>query len=471
MEEFQKNIRDWLDRKREYTFDRFMIRQMGYRLGHEDDSDVRWSAYRTFLEKTGHRKLASEPTMKRWFGIGGYAVPGRETVFAICFALGLNAEDTAMFLTEGLREPSFQINDYQEIIYLYGLEHGLEQCECDEMAVQFEEQLDMDLSFCQTHSTHELRKQYQGKKELPKEEFLAWMTENGRYFKGYSKTALDYFFRYKKLILESVKEDAESILNRLLDDTEYASWKRRRLIRETNLETIRRFIYSKKKINAELRKDILELAQVTFSPQEPNSLFIRELFSFNYDALDSHMDTRKTLRMTEKRMSDLLGSAIQREKQIRAVSSCRLLEKTDGEKECPEQIQALIQEFDPHSGMPECVTASWALGWLQEFRKKQKRRCLLLQRGDILPMVVYMVQKDYLKNIARDIKQYDRDDAVLYFEEVANATLSSCNMALLNQEYEMDSLFYLCFQENDMYSLADVLDEIERQKNTLHSLL
>lgn len=86
-------------------------------------------------------------------------------------------------------------------------------------------------------------------------------------------------------------------------------------------------------------------------------------------------------------------------------------------------------------------------------------------------MVVYMVQKDYLKNISRDIKQYDRDDAVLYFEEVANATLSSCNMALLNQEYEMDSLFYLCFQENDMYSLADVLDEIERQKNTLHGLL
>ena len=464
MEEFQKNVREWLNRKKEHTFDRFMIHQMGYRLAHEDDSDTRWSAYQTFREKTGHRKLASEPTMKRWFGIGGSAVPGRETLFAICFALSLDAEGAGRFLTEGLREPSFQINDYQEIIYLYGFEHGMEQGECDEMAAGFEEKLDMDLSFCQTHSTHELRKQYQVKKELPKEEFLAWMTENGRYFKGYSRTALDYFSRYKKLILESVREEAEIILNRLLEDTEYVSWKRRRLIRETNLETIRRFVYSNKKIDADLRKDILELAQVTFSPQEPNSLFIRELFSFNYDALSSHMDTRRVLRMTEKRMSDLLGTAIQRKKQIRAVSSCRLLEKVDGEKDCPEQILTLIREFDQDPGIPEQVSVSWAHKWLQQFQKKQKRRCLLLQRGDILPMVIYMVQKYYLKNISSDIRQYNREEAVRYFEEVANATLLSCNMALLNQEYDTDSLFYLCFQENDMYSLADVLDEIERQK-------
>ncbi len=124
----------------------------------------------------------------------------------------------------------------------------------------------------------------------------------------------------------------------------------------------------------------------------------------------------------------------------------------------------MIREFDQDPGIPEQVSVSWAHKWLQQFQKKQKRRCLLLQRGDILPMVIYMVQKDYLKNISSDIRQYNREEAVRYFEEVANATLLSCNMALLNQEYDTDSLFYLCFQENDMYSLADVLDEIERQK-------
>ncbi len=51
MEEFQKNVREWLNRKKEHTFDRFMIHQMGYRLAHEDDSDTRWSAYQTFREK------------------------------------------------------------------------------------------------------------------------------------------------------------------------------------------------------------------------------------------------------------------------------------------------------------------------------------------------------------------------------------------------------------------------------------
>lgn len=449
-----------MEAKRYQGFDCFLIRKMGYNLPDEEEASVRREAYRSFLAKTGHRELVSVPTMKRWFGIGGYAVPGREMLFSICFALGLNVAETEEFLLEGLKEPSFQINDYHEIIYLYGFEHSLSQEECEEMIAEYEEALDPGVSFDQTHSTHELRQQYQTSRRLPRKEFLAWMKENIHYFKGYSKTVLDYFQRYKRLILESVKEEAAKYLENLLEDTEYNSWKRRRFIRKTNLESIRRFIYSKKKIAPELRTSILELAQAAYSQSDPNSLLIRELFSMDYDALSVHAGDRRIHRMTEKRMSDLLGTAIQREKQMRAVGAAAKLEKRDPGEVCPEWIRLLIAELKGTGEEEGSMTAGQAYQWLRSYKKSQKRRCLMIQRGDLLPMIMYMTQEEYLKDISYDLDRYHAKEVQKRFEEIANATLLSCNMALLNKEYDLDSLFYLCFQESEMYSLVDVLDEI-----------
>lgn len=464
MDELQKSIREWLDAKGRNGFDHFMIRQMGYTMKNKDDMNIRWSAYRTFLDRIHHKNLASDPTMKRWFGIGGYAVPGREMVFDICFALGLDAEGAEQFLVEGLREPSFQINDYQEIIYLYGFEHGLSQEECNEMAAEYEKELDLGVAFCQTHSTHELKQMYLAKRKLPKDGFLSWMKENISFFKGYSKTVLDYFQRYKRLILESVKEDAAICLESLLEDTEFNSWKRRRFIKETNLETIRRFIYSKKKIEPDLRTNILEMAQIAYSENDPNSLFIRELFTLDYETMLASAGSHKVLRMTEKRMSDLLGMAIQREKQMRAVGAASHLEKKKPEEECPDWIRLLVRELREDGEAAESLTVGQAYEWLQHYKKAQKRRCLLIQRGDLLPMIMYMTQKDYLKSNAYDMDEYNAAEVVKSFEEVANATLSGCNMALLNKEYDLDSLFYLCIQKSEMYSLSDVLDEIRIQQ-------
>lgn len=464
MKDLQSSIQEWIAKREYRSFDCFLIHQMGYTMEGIDDTETRQKAYREFCEKISPLNPASAPTMRRWFGIGGYAVPDRESVFAICFALGLDEKQTERFLVEGLKEPSFQINDYMEIIYLYGLERGLTQKECDDMAAEYESRLDIDISFCRTHSTHELRKQYQTKKDLPPDEFLVWMIENAKFFKGYSQTVLDYFSRYKKLILDSMKEDAEIVLQTLLEETEYFQWKRRRFIRETNLETIRRYIYSKKKIDDELRTNILEMAQVVYSEHRPNSLLIRELFSFNYEALSDIIKERKLFRMTEKRMSDLLGMAVQRERQMKSLFGIQALEKIDGDAPCPETIRSLISELDSGFDIPPKTSAVRAGEWLKDYMKKQKRRCLLLQRGDILPMVIYMVQRDYMKKISYDMDKYNAEEVIKYFEEVANATLSTCDMAPLNREYELDTLFYLCFQKTEMYSLADVLDILESER-------
>lgn len=206
------------------------------------------------------------------------------------------------------------------------------------------------------------------------------------------------------------------------------------------------------------------MAQVVYSEHRPNSLLIRELFSFNYEALSDIIKERKLFRMTEKRMSDLLGMAVQRERQMKSLFGIQALEKIDGDAPCPETIRSLISELDSGFDIPPKTSAARAGEWLKDYMKKQKRRCLLLQRGDILPMVIYMVQRDYMKKISYDMDKYNAEEVIKYFEEVANATLSTCDMAPLNREYELDTLFYLCFQKTEMYSLADVLDILESER-------
>ena len=205
------------------------------------------------------------------------------------------------------------------------------------------------------------------------------------------------------------------------------------------------------------------MAQIVYSENDPNSLFIRELFSLDYDTMLANADSHKVLRMTEKRMSDLLGMAVQREKQMRAVGAASHLEKKKPEEKCPDWIRLLVRELG-NDGEGGPMTAGQAYKWLQHYKKAQERRCLLIQRGDLLPMIMYMTQKDYLKRNSYDMDGYNAAEVVKSFEEVANATLSGCNMALLNKEYDLDSLFYLCIQKSEMYSLSDVLDEIRIQQ-------
>lgn len=62
--------------------------------------------------------------------------PGK--MVQLAFALGLSHQELDEYLQKGLRMPGIQVNDYREMIYYYGLEHGLSIQECDQMILVFE---------------------------------------------------------------------------------------------------------------------------------------------------------------------------------------------------------------------------------------------------------------------------------------------------------------------------------------------
>lgn len=72
------------------------------------------------------------------------------------FALSLEPEEAGEYLTRGLGEPYFQINDYLETLFLYGLEHYFSYDDCLKMAAVFEQNMEEELVFSETKPTKDL---------------------------------------------------------------------------------------------------------------------------------------------------------------------------------------------------------------------------------------------------------------------------------------------------------------------------
>ncbi|MBD8973542.1 MAG: hypothetical protein EGQ63_06850 [Clostridiales bacterium] len=145
----------------------------------------------------------------------------------IAFLLGLDKEETEEYLTRGIGEPSFQISDYNEIIYLYGIENHLDFDKCQQMIHMFEKNLMVDQKLSTTRSTEQLKCEYEEKKNLPISEFLLFVNDNITYFKGYSNTALSYLLTYRDQVLRYIRQDAQRQLERWLAETDYNEWKRK----------------------------------------------------------------------------------------------------------------------------------------------------------------------------------------------------------------------------------------------------
>ena len=200
-------------------FDAFIMGRMGYPWNFKQpDKQVRRQAFLTFRQKTGHMDFVSLPTMHRWFGINGYHKPSRYNIFQMAFAMGLNREETRAYLTEGIGEPSFYVNDYQEMIYLYGIDHGCTMAHCEKMISFFEGNLEDNVVISHTRSTKELMNAYESVTDLSTEEFLWWMGGRADWFKGYSQTALNYVIRYRDSILSWVREEEKNRLWELLGE-------------------------------------------------------------------------------------------------------------------------------------------------------------------------------------------------------------------------------------------------------------
>ena len=87
----------------------------------ETKQRLREEAYLNFYRRVKVENVASRVTIKKWFGLNGYVRPKREQIFKLAFALSLDEEGLQEYLIKGIRQPGIQINDYREMIYLYGL--------------------------------------------------------------------------------------------------------------------------------------------------------------------------------------------------------------------------------------------------------------------------------------------------------------------------------------------------------------
>jgi hypothetical protein len=163
-------------------------------------------------------------------------------------------------------------------------------------------------------------------------------------------------------------------------------------------------------------------------------------------------------RMTGKHLSDLFNIPLQQERAIRLAQAGRALESMSDDKPCPEWIQLLGERYS--KGRLQFRTIKEARDWVDEYAKEHRRRCLMVQRGDILPMILYVAQQDYIKSIGNQMEQYKASDARKAFEDLANSTLGACKMADLSEDYEIDVALLACFQKDEMHTYSDVLDVV-----------
>ena len=124
------------------------------------------------------------------------------------FALELSDKEMRELLVYVTCEPDFQVNDYREMIFLYGFYHHLSYTKCLAMVDKFESSLPLEFSLKQQNRTNNIWKEYGKNCELAADDFLQWMLERVEDFKGYSKTVLDYFKTIKEEVIHEIKKDA-----------------------------------------------------------------------------------------------------------------------------------------------------------------------------------------------------------------------------------------------------------------------
>lgn len=431
--------------------------------------EARKRAYEEFRKRSGERKFASVPTIQKWFGIDGCARPRRSQIYEMIFYLDMGVDELVSFLTLGLREPSVQIYDYTEAIFVYGLENGLGYEECMEMIQHFEQNMGDEPEVCHSLNTQELVEQFQRKKGLPKEDFMEWMTGHAGAFKGYSNTSRNYLLKFKRTICKSVRQDMEEYLKELLAETDYDAWQRKRRFRhETVGESIRKFIYTNRKLSDEYRKEILRLVQCVYFEEDTNVRLLSAVFSASKcsgQCFGNLGKWERISRMTEKHLSDLFNVATQKERDIRMAHAEAVLRRKgeDGDECCPEWIDSLINEYAGGSAQKsdkEPFTVNDALRFIEAYRKEHRRRCVMIQRSDLLPFALYVAQHRYLESIGFETENYVCEDAKKEFMVLADQTLAACNMAKLSEKYELDSLLLACFQEDEMYSYSEMLEAV-----------
>ncbi len=466
-----------LKEKKFFEFDGFLVEKItkvNLLKCPEEAEKIRVEAYRKFVKEIGENQVAALQTIQKWFGIHGKSIPTREQIFEIGFALQLSKEEVSEYLKKGIREPDFQVNDYREVIIMYGLENCMNYEEALDMIDEFQSRISWDIECVHHNHTNDLLGNYNINCHLNRAEFLQWMCQHAEEFKGYSKTVLDYFKLLKREILSEVKAYAQRQLEYYLGQTTFLGWEQKRHYSEKRrAKTIPQYLSSKSVredggVSEQLRKNILELLEMTKISVESNQKLLAELYGDlnhryrNFKTNNKKDEIKKRIPMdvnlmNDKYLSDLLNISINKEKQMRLSILKSQIQKLEPEWECPSYALEMLREY----GCPKDIkTNSQMMEWLHQKVKEQVRRCHFVKRKDILPLLLCVAQKRYQKRIYQR-EEYQAEEAKKAFFELANMTLASCNMELLDPEhYEFDAILCLCFLPKDGCSLSDVLEAI-----------
>lgn len=449
-------------------FDTFIAAYLGLVLeGTGEAREARKRAYAEFLHRVQHDKPASLPTIRRWFGIHEQKDPSREQLIRLAFSLKLDVGTTESFLTKGIGEPSFQVNDYTELIAMYCLENKVAYDKYENLVVEYEKNLQTQQEICHESNTQWIFRQFEHIKYFSEADFMYWMWEHASIFKGYSKTAQDYLNKYRKLVLEYMQQDVKKRLELLLSETGYTAWRKKRKIIGTTKEGdlikryLRRSVKSRQsEISDDLRNNILELTKLAYSEAGLNTKLLAELFSASEESVASAVELPKNSIRTisAKYLSDLFNIPVRNEMMIHAKQAVCELQTMEPEQPCPSHIKKQMIEFGKTASVPE--KSGEAQEWLETFIYEGKRRRLIVKRNDLLPLILYVAQQVYLaevSTIGELDKVYDKETALKTFRDLADSTMIACNMAPLDEKRVFDMILLQCFQEDEMYGYDDVM--------------
>lgn len=454
---FEKRLKERLSKEFQ-RFDKFIQIQMGT----AEKTDCAREAFLEFRRRTHRADIASLPTMRRWFGIGTFHKPTREHVIHMCFALGLSEEQAQEYLKKGLSEPGFQVNNYQELIFLYGIVNHYTYEECLSMMRQFEQNFDREFTYSNHAATQQINQKFEQVKLYPRDEFLLWMADHADWFKGYSRTTLDYLIQYRKIILTAARKEQEERLYCMLEEIGFYQWLAKHPAQSESRESIRYYLRRKNTkgyhISEHMKENVLELVQVVYQEKDTNISIIREIYEVAKNKQGGqprhYGKTGQIRRVSNKYLSDLFSIPFQRERAGWVLSAVRNLERIPAEMACPPEINEKAEQY--FHLMRPFSTVGEALERLYHEKKEQKRRCIVIQRSDLLPLILHAAQFCYRMETMD--KRYDAKEAKTYFEQFANAALTACNMAPIDRTYELDTALLTCFQPEEMYGYPDVLE-------------
>lgn len=465
-------------------FDRFIMKKVlsGEHKKYLDWPDVseeillslREEAFFIIYKKIKSKKVASRITVKKWFGLEGCARPKRIHIIKLALALHFTEDELQEYLIQGILQPGIQINDYREMIYLYGISSHLSYEECQDMIHVFEKKVYKDTVLAQNTHTLRLWEMYRANAGKPKEEFLAWMCNNAGFFKGYSKVALHHFMEMKREMLCYIRENAKERLFQLLQETDFEDWALENGIENRREgEVISRYLKNMNRrkgnggLTAEIIEAIRELNWIAHSSREKTTDLLAELYAsaletaskkkrIQYKKRESFKLPEQVSFLTEKEISQIVGIAWQKEKEIRLSQADASLDDVNGT--CPDWIRRMLLEYGIQA--PKEAVKTKAL--LRKLLVEQEQRCHFVQREDLLPLIHYVAQIRYMHMINEQEMTYCRDDAVNFFIQLADSILAECCMAPVNTKYQLDFLLLTCYGKENLYSLADVIEEAER---------